>query len=130
MHFRFFPHKAIFKMRYDWKQAALDKLTDMNQPDGDCCFCMFPLSTGYESSGLRPFLKLMSCFHCFHRFVKIRQKFHAYLKRFDLKISYRMVAVIASVDGSNGSCSNEGLILNLYWIKNKIKRCERFAIVK
>jgi hypothetical protein len=43
----------------------------MNQPDGDCCFCMFPLSMGYESSGLKSLMKLMSCFHCFHRLVNV-----------------------------------------------------------
>lgn len=47
-------------------EAALDRLTDMNQPDGNCCFCMFPLVMEDETSELRPFMKLMSCFHCFH----------------------------------------------------------------
>eukprot|EP00250_Pteridium_aquilinum_P012255 c20602_g1_i1 orf=188-1345(+) len=47
-------------------EAALDRLTEMNQPDGNCCFCMEPLVMEDESSEPRPFMKLLSCFHCFH----------------------------------------------------------------
>ncbi|KAI5077188.1 hypothetical protein GOP47_0007012 [Adiantum capillus-veneris] len=47
-------------------EKALDRLTEMNQPDGNCCFCMEPLVMENEVSNLRPFMKLLSCFHCFH----------------------------------------------------------------
>ncbi|CAM6127285.1 unnamed protein product [Calypogeia fissa] len=42
-------------------EAATDLLTNMNTPDGDCCFCTDPLD-----DGAKPFMKLMACFHCFH----------------------------------------------------------------
>ncbi len=56
----------------DWQlvvwQAAKELLTSMNAPDGDCCFCMLPLDMPDSSQQSRPYMKLMSCFHCFHRF--------------------------------------------------------------
>ncbi|RHN54682.1 hypothetical protein MtrunA17_Chr5g0409521 [Medicago truncatula] len=39
----------------------------MNHPDGDCPLCLFPLVTEDHQSETLPFMKLMSCFHCFHR---------------------------------------------------------------
>ncbi|MCO5595816.1 hypothetical protein L7F22_049866 [Adiantum nelumboides] len=47
-------------------EKALDGLTEMNQPDGNCCFCLEPLVIENEVSDMRPFMKLLSCFHCFH----------------------------------------------------------------
>lgn len=47
-------------------EAAIDRLSDMNHPEGNCSFCLFPLVMEDARSGLRPFMKLMSCFHCFH----------------------------------------------------------------
>lgn len=47
-------------------EAALDRLTEMNQPDGNCSFCMEPLVLDAGKSDIRPFMKLLSCFHCFH----------------------------------------------------------------
>lgn len=47
-------------------EAAIDRLSDMNHPEGNCSFCLFPLAMEDAQSGLRPFMKLMSCFHCFH----------------------------------------------------------------
>ncbi|KAL2644048.1 hypothetical protein R1flu_011635 [Riccia fluitans] len=44
-------------------EAATDLLTEMNVPDGECCFCMNPF---LMEDGAQPFMKLMSCFHCFH----------------------------------------------------------------
>ncbi|AES95587.1 RING finger protein [Medicago truncatula] len=38
----------------------------MNHPDGDCPLCLFPLVTEDHQSETLPFMKLMSCFHCFH----------------------------------------------------------------
>jgi E3 ubiquitin-protein ligase RNF25 len=49
-------------------EAAKELLTSMNAPDGDCCFCMLPLDMPDSSQRSRPYMKLMSCFHCFHRF--------------------------------------------------------------
>ncbi|KAI5437233.1 hypothetical protein KIW84_023379 [Lathyrus oleraceus] len=47
-------------------KEAVEKLSDMNHPDGDCPLCLFPLVTEEHQSETLPFMKLMSCFHCFH----------------------------------------------------------------
>ncbi|XP_050918236.1 uncharacterized protein LOC127135618 [Lathyrus oleraceus] len=47
-------------------EEAVEKLLDMNHPDGDCPLCLFPLVTEEHQSETLPFMKLMSCFHCFH----------------------------------------------------------------
>ncbi|KAI5391224.1 hypothetical protein KIW84_076171 [Lathyrus oleraceus] len=47
-------------------EEAVEKLSDMNHPDGDCPLCLFPLVTEEHQSETLPFMKLMSCFHCFH----------------------------------------------------------------
>ncbi|PNX99478.1 E3 ubiquitin-protein ligase rnf25-like protein, partial [Trifolium pratense] len=51
---------------------AAEKLSAMNHPDGDCPLCLFPLVTEDHQSETFPFMKLMSCFHCFHRECIIR----------------------------------------------------------
>jgi len=43
----------------------------MNHPDGDCPLCLFPLVTEDHQSETLPFMKLMSCFHCFHRWAPV-----------------------------------------------------------
>jgi len=53
------------------KEAA-EKLSSMNHPDGDCPLCLFPLVPEDQESGTLPFMKLMSCFHCFHRWASIK----------------------------------------------------------
>lgn len=53
-----------------FKEAA-EKLSAMNHPDGDCPLCLFPLVPEDHQSETLPFMKLMSCFHCFHRWVPI-----------------------------------------------------------
>lgn len=47
-------------------EEAVEKLSSMNHPDGDCPLCLFPLVTEDHQSETLPFMKLMSCFHCFH----------------------------------------------------------------
>lgn len=47
-------------------EEAVEKLTSMNHPDGDCPLCLSPLVEESESNNSLPFMKLMSCFHCFH----------------------------------------------------------------
>ncbi|RZC20141.1 E3 ubiquitin-protein ligase RNF25 isoform A [Glycine soja] len=47
-------------------EEAAEKLSSMNHPDGDCPLCLFPLVPEDQESGTLPFMKLMSCFHCFH----------------------------------------------------------------
>ncbi|KAI5394401.1 hypothetical protein KIW84_061185 [Lathyrus oleraceus] len=47
-------------------EEAVEKLSDMNHPDGDCPLCLFPLVAEEHQSETLPFMKLMSCFHCFH----------------------------------------------------------------
>ncbi|GKC33436.1 E3 ubiquitin protein ligase RNF25 [Tanacetum coccineum] len=47
-------------------EEAVEKLTSMNHPDGDCPMCLHPLVEEGVSNDSLPFMKLMSCFHCFH----------------------------------------------------------------
>ncbi|KAF9687655.1 hypothetical protein SADUNF_Sadunf02G0115700 [Salix dunnii] len=47
-------------------KEAVEKLSDMNHPDGDCSLCLYPLFPEDEQDEALPFMKLMSCFHCFH----------------------------------------------------------------
>ncbi|ESW06460.1 hypothetical protein PHAVU_010G049700 [Phaseolus vulgaris] len=47
-------------------EEAVEKLSAMNHPDGDCPLCLFPLVPEDQQSESLPFMKLMSCFHCFH----------------------------------------------------------------
>lgn len=51
----------------EYVQEAVEKLSAMNHPDGDCPLCLSPLVPEEEQSKVLPFMKLMSCFHCFHR---------------------------------------------------------------
>ncbi|XP_061374296.1 uncharacterized protein LOC133316552 [Gastrolobium bilobum] len=47
-------------------EEAVEKLSAMNHPDGDCPLCLSPLVPEDHQSETLPFMKLMSCFHCFH----------------------------------------------------------------
>ncbi|KAK4748034.1 hypothetical protein SAY87_014620 [Trapa incisa] len=47
-------------------EEAMEMLTIMNHPDGDCPLCLCPLVPEGEEEKILPFMKLMSCFHCFH----------------------------------------------------------------
>lgn len=47
-------------------EEAFEQLSNMNHPDGDCPLCLTPLVDEDGSSKSLPFMKLMSCFHCFH----------------------------------------------------------------
>ncbi|KAL6125888.1 hypothetical protein ACLB2K_073939 [Fragaria x ananassa] len=47
-------------------EEAVEKLSAMNHPDGNCPLCLCPLVSEEEQSQVLPFMKLMSCFHCFH----------------------------------------------------------------
>ncbi|MQM00666.1 hypothetical protein Taro_033401 [Colocasia esculenta] len=45
-------------------EEAVEVLSNMNHPEGNCPLCLYPLFRE-DATGL-PFMKLMSCFHCFH----------------------------------------------------------------
>ncbi|CAA2975488.1 E3 ubiquitin- ligase RNF25 isoform X1 [Olea europaea subsp. europaea] len=47
-------------------EEAVDRLSSMNHPDGNCPLCLYPLVDEDAGSNSLPFMKLMSCFHCFH----------------------------------------------------------------
>uniref|UniRef100_A0A5B7BXB6 E3 ubiquitin-protein ligase RNF25 n=1 Tax=Davidia involucrata TaxID=16924 RepID=A0A5B7BXB6_DAVIN len=47
-------------------EEAVERLSSMNHPDGNCPLCLYPLLGEDASNNLLPFMKLMSCFHCFH----------------------------------------------------------------
>ncbi|KAJ7950771.1 E3 ubiquitin-protein ligase RNF25 [Quillaja saponaria] len=47
-------------------EEAVEKLSDMNHPDGECPLCLYPLVPEDQQTTVLPFMKLMSCFHCFH----------------------------------------------------------------
>ncbi|GMH00643.1 hypothetical protein Nepgr_002482 [Nepenthes gracilis] len=47
-------------------EEAVERLSVMNHPHGNCPLCLYPLVTQVEQNESLPFMKLMSCFHCFH----------------------------------------------------------------
>ncbi|GFP90526.1 E3 ubiquitin-protein ligase rnf25 [Phtheirospermum japonicum] len=47
-------------------EEAVERLSSMNHPEGDCPLCLHPLLDEDAGSNSLPFMKLMSCFHCFH----------------------------------------------------------------
>ncbi|KAJ4955917.1 hypothetical protein NE237_012700 [Protea cynaroides] len=47
-------------------EEAVETLSNMNHPDGDCPLCLHPLVSGDKQTASLPFMKLLSCFHCFH----------------------------------------------------------------
>ncbi|KAK9146446.1 hypothetical protein Sjap_006349 [Stephania japonica] len=47
-------------------EEAVELLTNMNHPDGNCPLCLYPLVKENACGDSIPFMKLMSCFHCFH----------------------------------------------------------------
>ncbi|KAL6981326.1 RING-type E3 ubiquitin transferase [Sarracenia purpurea var. burkii] len=47
-------------------EEAVEMLSSMNHPDGNCPLCLHPLVEEDAGSNILPFMKLMSCFHCFH----------------------------------------------------------------
>ncbi|XP_044481325.1 uncharacterized protein LOC123207902 isoform X2 [Mangifera indica] len=47
-------------------EESVEKLSSMNHPDGNCPLCLYPLVPKDENDEVLPFMKLMSCFHCFH----------------------------------------------------------------
>ncbi|XP_074280035.1 uncharacterized protein LOC141605239 [Silene latifolia] len=47
-------------------EEAVETLSSMNHPEGDCPLCLYPLLAEDELNKSQPFMKLMSCFHCFH----------------------------------------------------------------
>uniref|UniRef100_A0A7C9EL45 RING-type domain-containing protein n=2 Tax=Opuntia streptacantha TaxID=393608 RepID=A0A7C9EL45_OPUST len=47
-------------------EEAVETLSSMNHPEGDCPLCLYPLVPEGDPTISLPFMKLMSCFHCFH----------------------------------------------------------------
>lgn len=39
----------------------------MNHPEGNCPLCLCPLAIEDKEGSSLPFMKLLSCYHCFHR---------------------------------------------------------------
>ncbi|KAK1324481.1 hypothetical protein QJS10_CPA01g02804 [Acorus calamus] len=48
-------------------KEAVEILSSMNHPDGNCPMCLNPLVHEVGHDLFLPFMKLMSCYHCFHR---------------------------------------------------------------
>lgn len=46
-------------------EESVEILSNMNHPEGNCPLCLYPLVTE-DKDGSLPFMKLMSCYHCFH----------------------------------------------------------------
>ncbi|GAB2217026.1 hypothetical protein Drorol1_Dr00000184 [Drosera rotundifolia] len=53
-------------------EEAVEKVSAMNHPDGNCPLCLYPLVPHDDEGVSLPFMKLMSCFHCFHSACIIR----------------------------------------------------------
>ncbi|XBH84836.1 hypothetical protein VPH35_072910 [Triticum aestivum] len=47
-------------------EEAGEILSNMNHPAGDCPMCLYPLVSENNHDSALPFMKLMSCYHCFH----------------------------------------------------------------
>jgi len=47
-------------------EEAGEILSNMNHPAGDCPLCLYPLVGEDKVGSELPFMKLMSCYHCFH----------------------------------------------------------------
>ncbi|XP_062182609.1 uncharacterized protein LOC133886787 [Phragmites australis] len=47
-------------------EEAGEILSNMNHPAGDCPLCLYPLVGEDREDSALPFMKLMSCYHCFH----------------------------------------------------------------
>ncbi|TKW01229.1 hypothetical protein SEVIR_8G166700v4 [Setaria viridis] len=47
-------------------EEAGEILSNMNHPAGDCPLCLYPLMREDKDGSELPFMKLMSCYHCFH----------------------------------------------------------------
>uniref|UniRef100_A0A0D9XT97 RWD domain-containing protein n=1 Tax=Leersia perrieri TaxID=77586 RepID=A0A0D9XT97_9ORYZ len=47
-------------------EEAVEILSNMNHPAGDCPLCLYPLVQEDKDGSALPFMKLMSCYHCFH----------------------------------------------------------------
>ncbi|KAK6155465.1 hypothetical protein DH2020_009713 [Rehmannia glutinosa] len=47
-------------------EEAVERPSSMNHPEGDCPLCLHPLVDEDVGSKSLPFMKLMSCYHCFH----------------------------------------------------------------
>ncbi|KAK3118958.1 hypothetical protein QOZ80_9BG0711360 [Eleusine coracana subsp. coracana] len=47
-------------------EEAGEILSNMNHPAGDCPLCLYPLVGEDKDCSALPFMKLMSCYHCFH----------------------------------------------------------------
>ncbi|CAH9128102.1 unnamed protein product [Cuscuta epithymum] len=47
-------------------EEAVERLSSINHPDGNCPLCLYPLVDEEKGNSVFPFMKLMSCFHCFH----------------------------------------------------------------
>uniref|UniRef100_A0ACD5WW93 Uncharacterized protein n=1 Tax=Avena sativa TaxID=4498 RepID=A0ACD5WW93_AVESA len=47
-------------------EEAGEILSNMNHPAGDCPLCLYPLLPDDNDGSALPFMKLMSCYHCFH----------------------------------------------------------------
>ncbi|KAJ1276010.1 hypothetical protein BS78_05G181100 [Paspalum vaginatum] len=47
-------------------EEAGEILSNMNHPAGDCPLCLYPLMGEDKAGSELPFMKLMSCYHCFH----------------------------------------------------------------
>ncbi|XP_020586205.1 E3 ubiquitin-protein ligase RNF25 isoform X2 [Phalaenopsis equestris] len=63
---------ASFPMLVALCEEAVDLLTNMNHPEGNCPLCLYPLVSNDRSGTSLPFMKLMSCYHCFHSECMIR----------------------------------------------------------
>ena len=74
-------------------QEAGEILSNMNHPAGDCPLCLYPLvGDDKDGSGL-PFMKLMSCYHCFHRSISfaLTELYCSASNLFSLMLAYILV---------------------------------------
>jgi E3 ubiquitin-protein ligase RNF25 len=72
-------------------EEAGEILSNMNHPAGDCPLCLYPLVGEDKDGSTLPFMKLMSCYHCFHSDCIMR--WWEWLQHADVKPEERNTAV-------------------------------------
>lgn len=93
-------------------EEAGEILSNMNHPAGDCPLCLYPLVPEDKDDFALPFMKLMSCYHCFHSNCIMR--WWGWLQQDDVTSKQTSTAVTTGVIDSSGGLdlSRSGKIYN------------------
>ncbi|PSS35806.1 E3 ubiquitin-protein like [Actinidia chinensis var. chinensis] len=93
-------------------EEAVEMLSSMNHPDGNCPLCLNPLVEEDAGDNILPFMKLMSCYHCFHceciirwwNWLQSQKEFHATNSSSGLGRAYGNTTNLQAAEESTGRC--------------------------